>query len=263
MTGRAGADADLAAARIGVLFALPEESAPFKHEVDRLAARRKRTEPAALSNRCRIACSGAGAVKARRHAESLLAAGDLRCLVICGYAGGLTDSLASGDLFVADRVLDASGSCCRPHPDLVAAAMSVPHRDVCRGALFTECRVVEGPGEKRSLAARTGACAVDMETAGAADAANAHGIPWLAVRAISDGVNDWLPFDFNTLVGTDGEVDRGRVVRATLAHPWKIPAVVRLGVRSSRAARILARFLAELIPKISDRIDELPRPGQP
>ena len=48
--------------------------------------------------------------------------------------------------------------------------------------------------EKQELAKRTDAVAVDMETYAAAQAAEAHGVPWLAVRVVRYGVDESLPF---------------------------------------------------------------------
>jgi adenosylhomocysteine nucleosidase len=89
-----------------------------------------------------------------------------------------------------------------------------------------------------------------METWGAVQVAQKHGVPWLAVRAITDSVEADFPFDFNALADADGNVDRGRVILATIARPWKIPALLRLGARSSLAARNLATFLESFLEQI-------------
>ena len=133
-----------------------------------------------------------------------------------------------------------------------AQSACVPKVNTQTGTLVTVNKVATTPTEKRELAARTGAIAVDMETAGAVRVAQERGIPWLAVRAITDGVNDELPLDFNALANPDGSVNRGRVIRATLAQPHKIPALIRLGQRSSLAANNLAAFLVAFLQTLPE-----------
>lgn len=202
---------------------------------------------------------------------------ELRCLIICGFGGGLRSDILPGSLVVADSVLDTTVDILTPCVWAARIQMSdssvigreeysrrlgaVPPRQgdgfssyrepryrytVHRGPLATGDRVLIRKTEKAALAERTGACAVDMETAGAVRVAEQHGVPWLAIRAITDGADDEMPLDFNALSTPDGDPDRGRVLRATLTHPWKIPALIRLGTRSSLAARNLALYLEDL-----------------
>jgi adenosylhomocysteine nucleosidase len=98
--------------------------------------------------------------------------------------------------------------------------------------------------DKLVMAARfPGAIAMDMESAGAARVAESAGVPWLAVRAITDGVSDPFPLPFDRYVGVTGEPNRARIALAALAHPRSIPGVWRLGQRSARAAGNLAVFV--------------------
>jgi adenosylhomocysteine nucleosidase len=220
--------------RICVLFALPEEAAPF--------LRRLAVVPA-LQQRCEVRISGVGTVKAARETTQLLAEGPIAGLIVCGFGGGLTEQITPGSLIVAERVLDATGNNAEtPRVYLPNSRMLERAQGPC-GDLVTVGRVLTTPDEKRALYARTKAQMVDMETTGAVTAAERAGVPWLAVRVATDSVDEPLPFDFNALSDTEGNVDRGRVVAAALTHPWKIPALVRLGSRSALAAKNLTRFL--------------------
>lgn len=226
----------VSSARTGILFALPEEAVPFVRRAKALGVS--------------VACSGAGAKSAERTAGSLLRDSDIRVLVICGFAGGLAADLTPGSLLIARDVRDiTTGDAYTVDPDLAARAefLALPGISIRRGTLATAGRVLTTAAEKRDWADRMPADAVDMETSGAVRAAEAQGVAWLAVRAITDGVNDDFPFDFNALADADGNVRRGRVVAAALTHPWKIPALIRLGARSSLAARNLATFLESFL----------------
>lgn len=257
-----------------ILYALPEESAPLL----RLLTRREETTLGEKQVPCtlgylsnldafpiiwplRVACSGVGRRKAAETARLLLEQpGSLvKCLLILGFGGGLAPEARPGNLVIADRVLlageDSEGiETYMADSTLVMTAESVRLEGITlgRGALATVDRVLIESKEKQALAKRTGAVVVDMETAGAVQIAQERGVPWLAVRAITDGVEDVLPLDFNALADAEGNVDRGRVVRATLAQPWKIPSLLRLGKRSSRAADHLTQFLEAFLTGLAE-----------
>ena len=197
-------------------------------------------------------CSGVGQKNAAASVNSYR--NGLDNLLVCGFAGGLSERLKPGDLILADKVTDGTTTFA-PNDTLLASAKSVQvsNAKIEIGTLVTVDKVAnERPQEKRELAAQTGAIAVDMETVGAVRVAQERGIPWLAVRAITDGVNDELPLDFNALANPDGSVNRGRVIRATLAQPHKIPALIRLGQRSSLAANNLAAFLVAFLQTLPE-----------
>lgn len=220
--------------RTYLLFALPEEAAPFL---------RRRAVVPALRGATEVRISGVGTDKAARETAQILAEGPVQALLICGFGGGLTGQITPGTLIVAEHVLDATNvlsafpTAYRPDRRLLERAAGL------RGDLATVGKVLTTPEEKNTLHTRTQAVMVDMETAGAARVAEQAGVPWLAVRVATDSLDEALPFDFNALADPEGNVDRRRVVAAALAQPWKIPALIRLGVRSGRAAKTLGRFL--------------------
>ncbi len=229
--------------RTYVLFALPEEAAPF--------LRRMAVVPA-LRHRCEVQVSGVGAEKAARETTQILAEGGVKCLIVCGFGGGLTEQITPGCLIVAERVLDATGEASASptvyRPDRAMRELA----DGRCGDLVTVGNVLTTPAEKRALHVQTEADMVDMETVGAVAVAEQAGVPWLAVRAATDSVDADLPFDFNTLTDAEGNVDRRRVIGATLAQPWKIPALIRLGSHSALAAKNLARFLETYLQRLPD-----------
>jgi adenosylhomocysteine nucleosidase len=232
---------------ITVLFALPEEARPFH----------KRLQSFPASAHVSSTCSGAGTSAAALDADyvaEVAAPGDI--ILICGFAGGLASGLAPGSLIVAASVTDSlSGENFTADSELLQAAESVSLSglSVRRGTLITGDRVLITAGEKRSFAEQTGGMAVDMETAGAARVAQQYGVPWLAIRAITDGVEDEMPLDFNTLADRSGNIPRGRILLAALTHPWKIPALIQLGKRSALAAENLAVFLEALLKHLPEQ----------
>lgn len=260
--------------RLCVYFALPEEAAALlpRMQFAKIVPTLRDLQGGHVSGHLNglplsVTCSGVGMQNASRHLRYLgsLAQAEhvhirltresyreqipIRRLLFCGFAGGLQDDLPIGSLILASNVLSLASKngeeAYTPDFPLLSLAESVSVSGVRKtaGTLATAARVLTTAREKRALAEKTGAVGVDMETAGAAQAAEAQGIPWIALRAITDGVNENLPLDFNALTDGQGNVDRGRVVRAALLRPWKIPGLMRLNARSTLAAKNLADFI--------------------
>ena len=124
-----------------------------------------------------------------------------------------------------------------------AAEIRAPHR-VCR--LLTVGRLVSCPREKARLAAETGCAGVDMESAAAAEAAAAAGVPFVAVRAVSDGPADPLPAELAVLVDDTGSPRPGRLTAALLRRPALAADLWRLKIRCDLALARLAAIAARL-----------------
>lgn len=195
-----------------------------------------------------LLAGGMGARRAGAAAEALLHAWPPDLLVIAGVAGALSPSLQVGDVVAADAV-DAEGEILIPPvvPKPAKSALSAV------GTLLSIDRVLITAEEKRkahasnplTLTPSPPRLAVEMETAAAARVAQARGVPWAAVRAISDAASESLPLDFNRLRGADGGLPIARVALAALARPRCIPGLLRLGRNTSLAAEALARYLAD------------------
>ena len=95
--------------------------------------------------------------------------------------------------------------------------------------------------------------AVDMESFRVMAAAQGRGIPAIALRAVSDVVDDDLPMDFSRHIAENGQVNTGRVLGEIARRPQVIPAMVRFGVQTRRAAEALAEFLDAFISKLADK----------
>jgi adenosylhomocysteine nucleosidase len=231
--------------RTCVLFALPQERKSFR--------------PVA-SQDFRVSHSGAGAANAARAASAMLGAYDdaKPTIIVCGFGGALTPSMKPGDLFIAESVVDATEGIDYPRerltPDsqLTTAALEqrITGGRVHKGALVTANRVLITSHEKMEWSRRTGAVAVDMETAGAALEANRSGAAWISIRAITDNSENDLPLDFNTLLGPDGNVNMLRFTMATVLRPWALPGLMRLNKSSALAGKNLAFFLESFLRRL-------------
>src|SRR5262249_4249020 len=114
------------------------------------------------------------------------------------------------------------------------------------GAIATVDAVVTTVAARKKLADRTGALAVDMESAAVAAVAERHGLRFAAVRAITDVATRELVVDWARCLGREGNVRWRALAAETLASPGKMAEVLRLWYASRIAARNLQRFLLEL-----------------
>jgi adenosylhomocysteine nucleosidase len=190
-----------------------------------------------------VACSGARPARARAEAARLIAEGAVG-LVSFGLAGGLSPTLAAGDLVLADAVVLPGGGCIVT--DLawrsrLSARIEVqgPHQAAVAGS----DRLLTTVAAKRTLFEATGALAVDMESHAVAEAAHREGLPFVVLRAIADVADQALPRAATVPLGPDGEVPLLAVARALLERPGELPPMLRIGRQSRRALAMLRRVI--------------------
>src|SRR5438445_596661 len=99
-----------------------------------------------------------------------------------------------------------------------------------------------GVEQKKKLALAYGAHAVDMESAAVARAAQCRGIPFLALKVISDAHDFEMP-PVDRFVSHDGRFRTGRFLLFALLRPWWWLRVVRLARNSNKAIKALCRWL--------------------
>ena len=148
-------------------------------------------------------------------------------IVSAGFAGALQDDLRTGDL-VAEQLTP----CPQAAKSLESAAIGV--RLVVRfGRIQHSDVVLTKSCEKLECGRRTGALAVDMESAAIRAWARQHGLPALAVRVILDEAARDLPRD---LPAGDSPLSLG-FYAAT--HPLAWPRLAALWPLQRRAASAL------------------------
>lgn len=162
-----------------------------------------------------------------------------RLVMSAGFSGAVVSSLHVGDLILGDYVCDGAGvRRCATWPTV---ATSYP-----RGRLLTVSKIVGSPVEKRRLGERSGAIAVDMETAAVADLCDKAGVPFGCLRAISDDVDTYLSENLLALLQGCG-VSAARLLAAVMRRPSLIAELLRLAAHTRLAARRLAVALEELL----------------
>lgn len=235
---------------VAIVTALPEELAPIlrrAHRVER--AGRGRVYQGFFGGVPAVfAATGDGPLRAQRAASDLCRVFAPSALYGAGIAGALSASLRAFDLVVARRVRDGRAESPTPDAELLARARATG--DPAVGLLLTVDRPVVDPRQRAALAAALAPeepAAVDMESAGWARAAAAHGVPYAIVRAISETASEELPELLTRCVGPDGSIRRTSVVARALARPVAFPALLAMRRRLVHGAEKLAAFLDRLL----------------
>jgi adenosylhomocysteine nucleosidase len=166
----------------------------------------------------------------------------IRGVISFGVAGGLDPSLKSGDVVVATEVMAGDARWLAGlslHENLFASVALGGRRRVVRGSLAGAEAVVQGQSCKAALHMETGAVAVDMESHIAAAYAAEAGLPFAALRVISDPAGRALPELARAAIKPDGKIDLRKILRGVVRNPRTLRALVSTGIDFNRALKSL------------------------
>ncbi len=209
-------------------------------------------QEAALLQRCwgpgqaLIFCSGTHPERIPAGVADMLSRGAGRLLSF-GFCGALDDTLASGDIVVADAIITANGE-----RFAVDAAMEKELRLAIAGAgaslrcgpILGVNKIVASAQRKRQLAAASGAIACDMESHAMALAASSR--PIGAVRVVFDVASRSVPAAVLGAMGNDGRLRLHVLLKGLLQRPADIGALLALARDDRRARPALRRAAAAL-----------------
>lgn len=180
-------------------------------------------------------------------------------ILSCGIAGALDPALQAGDTvlhlppFVSSTVENRSaGAAPGGSPWLgtngweATLRAAMPHAR--HGTIIGQDHIAASTAEKVALFAQTGALAVDMESHIAARVAARHGLPFAAIRTISDTARETLPPAALVGMNPDGSMALGRVLWSLARRPTQLPALIRTGRHAGAAFRALALIAKTLTP---------------
>jgi len=226
---------------LAIIGALDEEIFGLRRE---LVVSESSTHPTIYAGQCRgkdvvLAASGVGRGKAEAAALAILERYPVTGVVSLGFGGALTPSLRGGELIVSATVK------CSDAPESFASDARLVSLAGCRcGTGVTVGFLAPDSSAKRQLGVQFAADVVDMECYWVARLAAEKGIPFLSVRAISDGVDEMVPrlFPDGTRIG---------MILAVARHPFRVfghPLALRRLYRNVRLAKAnLTDFAVRLI----------------
>jgi len=235
---------------IAVTFALPDESSVFISHLSgvRVIEKGPLHVLSGTFGRLEIVVfhTGVGLNSAQTRLDSFFTKQKFRLLISSGFAGGLDPSLQIADLIVGTNVSTEQ---------MVSIARRAFSNDnhVFFGALTTQQTPAESVASKQSLAAATGALAVDMETAAISSVCADASIPMLSLRGISDTSLQSLPVPFSSWFNVVSQRPRPlALVRYLIFHPSVIPPFVRFVRGVFKAKKTLASKLSDYLAILID-----------
>ena len=177
-----------------------------------------------------------------------------------GFAGGLHDSLATGDLVISRRLYAAGENAfLEADPRLLETAqeaLAEARLSERRARHFvsdtlTVPRMVCSASEKGMMAAATGAWTVNMEDYWIGQAARREGIPFLSVRSVLDTANQDVP-PFTADIGDKSlPVQALLVVAHGIARPRNMLRVANLAKQAKAAQESLASLGISFLNRIA------------
>jgi adenosylhomocysteine nucleosidase len=214
-----------------VCFALKEEAAPFR----KIAA-----DGWCRSRPVSILLTGIGRKNAEKSVREFLATNATELVLTCGFAGGLNPDLQPGAVVVESADPEPQ----TPHSELQAKLLAAGAKPA---KFFCAERIATTVAEKKQLRDKTGADAVEMESAAIHTVCRERGIPCATIRVISDTAGEDLPLDFNALAKPDQSIDFGKLAWAIGKSPGKISALMQLQKKTKFAAERLAEVLGQVL----------------
>jgi nucleoside phosphorylase len=165
--------------------------------------------------------------------------------ITTGLAGGLKSQHRVGTILVAKSTgSDQPGTSVDSDESLMNAAVECGATVVDR--FHTSSRLIESAEAKARLSGTADAC--EMEGFHIMYEAHRRGVPAVAIRAISDPLEQNLPLDFAKVMDDRGSINWFMTLSELTKAPHRLGAFMSFGLESRRAARILALFLNRYVP---------------
>ena len=177
-----------------------------------------------------VVCGGIGREAATEATRAVIERYRPQVVVSAGFAGAVVPELRVASILDPAKVIAA------------ATGTAFGTGGAGSGVLVTVAAVA-GPEEKRRLAERFSAQAVDMEAAAVAKAAQAGGVRFRALKAISDELDFPLP-PTEGFLSASGRFKTLSFAAYLALRPWLWASAQAFGRNCSLAAEALAKALA-------------------
>jgi nucleoside phosphorylase len=198
-----------------------------------------------------VVCQTGLGRRAREASEAFLGHVSPTVVLSVGTAGGLVRGVDIGHVVFCDRIAHES------EPGVVSGAEDLVEKALLtaeklglpgkRGASVTVDTVAWTPEAKAILHGDAEPDIVEMESFWIGRAAAARGLPFLAVRAISDGPDHALT-EIPDLFDAEGNVTPERILAFTREHPEMIAELAEQHRRGGVALDSISRFLPAFLP---------------
>lgn len=186
-----------------------------------------------------LLADGVGLRAAQRACAEIPQPQSVTALFSVGYCGATQARWKAGDVLAASEVRRPSTGEC-----FACQLPALPRQDTLpSGILMTVERIIRFAADKHRIG-EEGVDAVEMEAAAVVRYAAQHGLPFAALKAVSDTVDEDMPVDFTQAQRPDGTFRMTSVLAQAMARPLaSLPALRRL----EKAARLCSQRLGEVM----------------
>lgn len=189
------------------------------------------------SEKAVVVIAGIGSAPAAMASMTLIAREQPSCLMSVGLAGALRDDLRVGDILLPRMVVN------------VATNRRFKTRNPEANSTIVSGKAIAGEQRKRELREEFQADAIDMECAGVASIADSCGLPFYALKAISDEVKFDMP-PLSSFVDSKGQLHMVAYSMSALVHPSWWEPTLELARNGKKAAVELAKAVEHQIEQL-------------
>ncbi len=246
--------------KLALFSAFPQE---LTYIIKNLKAERVRNSPFIIwsarvaSNEIIIVLSGMGTINSEaawRYANE-----EYRpdYIISAGFGGALYDGARIGDLVAASTVLlypDAAEEPPHGHQNYlgIPGAKDVMKKMACadiihEGCILTLRHRLNKTHIEKELLQGLPFPVCDMETFPLAKLSMREGLPFFAIRAVTDRAHEEIPHELFGVTDAYGNYSLSRALRIILGNPAIIPSSIRIGKNARLASRKLCLAAEELI----------------
>lgn len=203
-----------------------------------------------------LVITGMGRERAERATKMVLQSNRVKLMVSLGFAGALDPGLAAGDIILCSGIHCQNGNGNKMAPHIHGSDNGI-HTLLCRalesdsvnfrtGEVISVTQPMHTVEERAALRDEFNAEIVDMESYWIAAIAAQRQVPFLALRAVSDTVNDSLP-PIEQIVDIEGNLLPGKAALHFLSHPWQLTMLSGLHRNSVKAGKNLNEVINRLV----------------
>jgi adenosylhomocysteine nucleosidase len=163
-------------------------------------------------------------------------------VVSFGVAGGLNSMLQAGSVVTATMIVDAAGDQFPADPTLLKKIKTSLRRNRVgyrSGAMAGSNVELTDSASKVAFASKTGALTVDTESHVAAAWAQTNGLPFAALRTVSDPEGLTLPALVVDALNPDGSLNFDAIMKDFWKNPLQLGALIEVGFDAMDAFNVL------------------------
>jgi adenosylhomocysteine nucleosidase len=203
-----------------------------------------------------LVITGMGRERAERATKMVLKSNQLTLLVSLGFAGALNPELAAGDIILCSGVHYGDGndnnmtyyihSSDKEMYTLLCRTLESESVNFRTGEVVSVLQPIQTAEERAELRDQFNAEIVDMESYWIASIAAQRQVPFLALRAVSDTVDDIFP-PIEQIVDIEGNLLPRKAALHFLSHPWHLTMLFGLYRNSVKAGKNLNEVIKRLV----------------